>query len=126
MTHVDRVRALLAELDQACVLHEGDPVGLPKVYFIQAGDDGPIKIGHAMSPHARIWDLQAGNHVRLRLLAEIPGTEAAERAAHEAFSGQRIRGEWFRNEPPLSTFVALLTDPQPGGVARWVRETFAQ
>lgn len=108
MTHIDRVRALLQELDQATVLHEHS-YDLPMLYFIQAGDDGPIKIGHASSPRERIWDLQSGNHLQLRLLLELPGTVAAERAAHEAFSGLRIRGEWFRADRQLLAFIECFT-----------------
>lgn len=111
MTHIDRVRALLAELDQACFLHDnsGHSGDLPMLYFIQAGDDGPIKIGHATSPRDRLWDLQSGNHLQLHVLLELPGTVHAERAAHHAFADLRIRGEWFRADRRLLAFIECFT-----------------
>ncbi len=43
------------------------------VYLIQAGENGPVKIGHGRFPLRRLQNLQAGCPERLRLLGTIPG-----------------------------------------------------
>lgn len=80
----------------------------PWLYFIQAADNGPIKIGFASSPETRRNDLQSGNHLLLRLLVAVPGGRRAEELAHAAFVASRIRGEWFRAEPSLLELIRRL------------------
>lgn len=76
------------------------------VYFIRAGEDGPIKIGFTGgSPYVRMRDLQTGNHERLRLLGAVPGTSKDENAFHRRFGDLRGEGEWFRPEPRLIQFI---------------------
>lgn len=70
------------------------------VYFIQAGDGGPIKIGLADDPDARCAFLQVGNHEDLVLLAVRPGSMTDERELHSRFAAGRLRGEWFRADTP--------------------------
>jgi hypothetical protein len=94
---------LVDELNQA-----RDRGEVSHLYFIQAGADGPIKIGRAVNPVSRMCELQSGNHVELRILVALPGGYAAERAAHRSFKSFRIRGEWFRAERPLLQFIAGL------------------
>jgi len=68
------------------------------VYFIQSGERGPIKIGAAANPFARLRELQTGNPYQLRLLlAEDAGCHAwaLERALHRRFASSRLGGEWF-------------------------------
>jgi hypothetical protein len=70
------------------------------VYFIQAGERGPIKIGITQEPEARRDELQIGSPVDLVLLAAHPGTPALERALHRRFTEGNLRGEWFRPDTP--------------------------
>lgn len=65
------------------------------VYFCQPVDGGPIKIGLARDPKARLMDLQIGSPVRLRMVAIIPGGRADEQAFHTQFAAWRLHGEWF-------------------------------
>lgn len=65
------------------------------VYFIRMGDDGPIKIGHALSPRDRLAELQTGNPYRLYLLHVVEGGEPLERRLHEELASYRLEGEWF-------------------------------
>ena len=128
MSAIRRARALIDELGAALARAESGCCAR-EVYFIRAGDDGPIKIGYATSPQTRLYDMQAGNHLQLHLLTTLPGGRELERALHEFFASLRVRGEWFRNEPPLSTFVALIIDAD-AGVSRcaaksWLREAVA-
>lgn len=65
------------------------------IYFIQAGHDGPIKIGKAVDPQQRLRTLQTGTHETLRLLAVIPGDHEREAEIHRRLAAHRQRGEWF-------------------------------
>jgi hypothetical protein len=76
------------------------------VYFIRAGEDGPVKIGKAWDVIRRLNGLQAACWVELRLLAT--SQELTERAMHERFAHLRIRGEWFRAESELLEFIKPL------------------
>jgi hypothetical protein len=65
------------------------------VYFIQAGENGPIKIGTSTVPQIHLDRLQQGNHEELNLVAEIPGERNLEkkvRADLEVFERGR---QWF-------------------------------
>lgn len=66
------------------------------VYFIQAGEDGPVKIGWAKDTLARKALHQTSNPVELRVLREVECLPVDEKAFHRYFNDQRIRGEWFR------------------------------
>lgn len=74
------------------------------VYFIQAGEDGPIKIGVATEPFKRLAELQTGNPARLRIVAIVEGDTGMERALHDRFAEHRLEGEWFK---PTHILVAL-------------------
>lgn len=65
------------------------------IYFIQEEDDGPIKIGVADSPVARIGALQTGNPRELNLLSVMDGGYREEADLHVRFAAGSIRGEWF-------------------------------
>lgn len=65
------------------------------VYFIQAGANGPIKIGTATDLPTRIATLQTGCPEPLVILGTIPGDLLVEGALHRALSDHRYRGEWF-------------------------------
>jgi hypothetical protein len=82
------------------------------IYFIQSGEDGPIKIGLSHDPTKRLPQLQTGNHVDLRLRHVIPGDLGVEQTLHERFEPARIRGEWFGLEylPVIITFAGGLAD----------------
>jgi hypothetical protein len=78
------------------------------VYFIQAGDDGPIKIGVTSgSPVDRMRRLQTGSSTRFRLLCTIRGDRTVERRLHQLFAQARIRGdgEWFHPISDLKMFI---------------------
>lgn len=70
--------------------------GVPTIYFIQAGRDGPIKIGITnSSPFARMATLQIAHYEELQLLASRTGTSGLEAKLHRRLEGSCIRGEWF-------------------------------
>lgn len=76
------------------------------VYFIQAGKDGPIKIGIAENPEARRRQMQTGSHETLTLLAVQDGGAEREAFLHARHADDRIRGEWF-----ASTAAVLASIP---------------
>ncbi len=71
------------------------------VYFVQLGEDGPVKIGSAVDIAKRMDQLQNGNAAPLYLRAVAPGGHAAERDFHKQFARDRLRGEWFQPSPAL-------------------------
>jgi hypothetical protein len=84
-----------------------------KVYFIQAGDGGPIKIGTAVDVAQRTAELQTGNHQRLIVLATLDGGRQHERALHRRFAEHRIAGEWFHAHGDI---INLIRDVEAGAV----------
>lgn len=92
------------------------------VYFIQAGEGGPIKIGLADDVAARLMELQVGNHECLTVLRTVDGNRSVERWFHRHFADKRLRGEWFRRcdsmlslnppeivgRPPIDRFSAVI------------------
>lgn len=73
------------------------------IYFIQAGTNGPIKIGISRDPVRRLASLQTGHHETLRLLAVMEGDDRDEAVMHRRFSCQR--GEWFAPTVELRAFI---------------------
>ena len=76
------------------------------VYVIQAGNHGPVKIGWARNPFARLLLLQTGNAARLRLVHTEDFLDrrvacSLESELHRMFADLKIRGEWFRFEGAL-------------------------
>lgn len=78
------------------------------IYFIQAGDNGPIKIGRSDFAGARLETMQIGNHEELRLLCCFRDTHLLETRLHRRFSATRIRGEWFKPTPDLLRLIQAL------------------
>lgn len=70
------------------------------VYLIAESDNGPVKIGVAKNPGARIVELQVGNPKRLRLAgtwALLNRNDAffVERAVLDEMVRYRLVGEWI-------------------------------
>jgi DNA-binding XRE family transcriptional regulator len=80
------------------------------VYAI-ADTNGAVKIGYAADPIARVAGLATGHPGVLTLLGMAVGTEAHEAECHRLFRAHRIRGEWFRREGIVETFVGMLPRP---------------
>ena len=78
------------------------------VYFIRAGESGPVKIGKADDVMERLAGLQCGNPEPLRLIRTLDGGQFEEYWLHRHYRPLRLRGEWF-------TFCAsMLTIEAPG------------
>lgn len=82
-----------------------EPFGGARVYFIQCGTHGPIKIGTARDIGSRMDTLQTASPYLLRLLTSIPGDHAVERDMHLRFAADRLHGEWFMPSAALVAFI---------------------
>lgn len=102
------------------------------IYFMQAVDGGPIKIGLSGDPASRLRAVQTTSPVELELLAEIPGSVEMERKFHDWFAPGRLHGEWFSEETPaLAELIELiiapdLTEPGVAEVHRLIAEVREQ
>lgn len=65
------------------------------VYFVQAREGGPVKIGLAVDPLARLGELQCGNPAELEIAEVILGSKDTEESQHHHWREARLRGEWF-------------------------------
>lgn len=88
------------------------PTWFERIYFVQAGTDGPIKIGCTeREMDERLYDLSRAPVVQgrtLRVLAVVPGTRKDEAWTLAKFSHLAIGGEWHRPGEDLLAFVAGL------------------
>jgi hypothetical protein len=75
------------------------------VYFIRAGDDGPVKIGLTFDVASRMSALQLANAAMLRVIHSVDGDKDTESIAHEDFRPFHIRGEWFRFDGSMIGWV---------------------
>jgi hypothetical protein len=76
------------------------------IYFIQAGKNGPIKIGKTDNEiENRIRQLQIGCPYELKLLWLYKDDDYSEAEIHETFAHERIRGEWFHPTKKLLEFI---------------------
>lgn len=71
------------------------------IYFIQAGEDGPIKIGRSSNEVGRFGGLQTATYERLHLRATLDVPDEIEGYFHTILSGARIRGEWFDSKETI-------------------------
>ena len=78
------------------------------IYFIQAGENGPIKIGKSDDPERRLKDLQTAHYEELELLHvwdhEDDG-EWDEPKIHAHLSEYRRHGEWFNPHENVFKFI---------------------
>ncbi len=90
------------------------------VYFIQADENGPIKIGFTSDdPKRRLNQLQTGNASTLKLLGAIRGNSTRERQFHTELAEWRLQGEWFESNPKvLAAVESALSSPTTEPVAQ--------
>lgn len=80
------------------------------IYFVQAGPNGPIKIGSSTVPRYRLMTLQVYHYETLTLLGFIEHSEDREHQLHSLAERFRIRGEWFTPGKELIAFIKHLLD----------------
>lgn len=84
------------------------------IYFIQHGDDGPVKIGmvngrNVNSVGDRLASLQGSNPQKLRLLGYCQGGKREEILLHNKMRPFRVSGEWFELRSELVEVIKKLS-----------------
>jgi hypothetical protein len=83
------------------------------IYFAQAGEGGPIKIGvSSRDTMERVRSIDSGSPEPVRLLGVMAGLWAEERELHRRF--RQVRGEWFEPTEDLLAYVATHTQSRVG------------
>jgi hypothetical protein len=101
------VRSLFAAIRDAVLFLPGDErytTSEPFTYFLQAGTEGPIKIGSTKNLLIRLRTLCAMSPVPLKLLGVMKGD--AEGRCHFRLGAFRIHGEWFAPSPVILDFIS--------------------
>ena len=78
-----------------------------KVYFIQAGVNGAIKIGYTDNVGKRLKQIQTGNPHKLNLLKVVNGGFDVESSIHKLFSEYRLEGEWFTPSREIMEYIDI-------------------
>lgn len=81
------------------------------IYFIRIGDHGPVKIGRAYNPAARLSTLQGAHWQTLRLVRTLEGDRLVERRLHRHYADLALRGEWFSWDDSMMTIEPLAAGP---------------
>jgi hypothetical protein len=100
------------------------------VYFIRAGENGPIKIGFTNSIQSRLSKIATDCPPPVELIGFIERAPIeAERALHRRFAAHRIDREWFKPAPELLGFAREHAPiPKDDGpkwdtpLGRWIHE----
>jgi len=80
------------------------------VYFVQAGESGPVKIGVTQNIEDRVVNLQTGNPEKINVMRALTlrSKEDAfnlESKLHNKFKDVRLNGEWFKYSKYLDDFI---------------------
>ena len=76
------------------------------IYFIQCGENGPIKIGQTNNDiNLRIAQLQTACPYELNLIWLYKGDDWTEAEIHAALDLYHIRGEWFTPSEYVFRFI---------------------
>jgi hypothetical protein len=93
-------------------MHYDNKHGDYKVYFFpERGVDEPaIKIGFSKDPVKRLKQIQTGHSSKIGCEGWVNTHNGplVEKAFHERFAKDRIRGEWFRFSDELKTYLNQL------------------
>ncbi len=117
-TPLERQRkSLFAAIMDAVLLCKEDTTfttEVPCTYFLQAGEDGPIKIGSSRNLVVRLRTLATMSPIPLRLLGVMKGDH--EEHCHMRLGAFRLRGEWFAPDETVLEFVRVnaITPPPDG------------
>ena len=93
------------------------------VYFIQSGDNGPIKIGITEDVKRRVKDISALNPNAVTLLAYCGGGKELEELLHLAFSAERIKNEWFEPSNRILEVIEIAKSDLPQNIYKEI-ETY--
>jgi len=85
------------------------------IYVIEAGPDGPLKIGSTVNVEQRMKDLQTGNHEELTIVMSFEGGATLEHQIHKDLKDYQIRksGEWFKRDDQVFLYLRDLQSVNP-------------
>ena len=75
------------------------------VYFFLSTETCRVKIGYAENLDRRHRSISTGAGMELKIALVIRGGRDKEKAYHHRFKQYRLKGEWFRYEGKLKTFI---------------------
>ncbi len=84
----------------------------PFIYFLQAQEAPPVKIGTSSNIPQRVAALQPSWATPLIVRTVIRGGRKEERGLHYLFREHRLHGEWFANADEILTFANQVRDEQ--------------
>lgn len=95
------------------------------VYFMQASDGGPVKIGSSKNIEQRRKQLESDYKRSLVILRIVEGGRKEEQAIHEQFSHLSLGNELFQPGPDLMEFIGrpLLAGANPEAVVAFPNMT---
>jgi len=105
-TGFDCRRSLFAAIRDAVLCCPDDKpftTQVPCTYFIQAGADGPIKIGSTRNLIVRLRTVGTMSPIPLRLLGVMKGDH--EEDCHVRLAAFRLHGEWFAPSETVKEFI---------------------
>jgi hypothetical protein len=71
------------------------------IYFIQIGDDGPIKVGFSQNPQRRLITLQSSHYERLHLIGLKEGSRFEEANVQARLERFALGHEWYAAVPEV-------------------------
>jgi len=86
------------------------------VYLMRCGVDGPVKIGFAANPIARMAECQTGNPIQLHLIRTIEGGRSEEAWFHREFRHLHLRGEWFTFDHRMMSCLPAIEQKSPASI----------
>jgi len=93
------------------------------LYFIQCGNDGPIKIGISSNTDKRLFELEPFSPYELRILKIVKnGGQGLERKLHKKFADLRLKNEWFEPDKKLLEYIKNLKTQPKRSIVKSVEE----
>lgn len=78
---------------------------LRTIYFLQLGNNGPVKIGITKYLEPRIQSMQSCIPIPLQLVLTLRGNRLLEKKLHDRFAKHKIQGEWYELGNELRDFI---------------------
>lgn len=75
------------------------------VYFVQAGEDGPVKVGISARPEERVSCITSNSPIPCRLIGYIEGSVFIEEYIKLHFMYARSHGEWFVQDEKITSEI---------------------
>ena len=94
-----------------------DDVG--SIYFANAAGSGLTKIGFATNVKDRLYALNVGSPVLVKMVGRIPATRGAEKALHAVLAAHRVKGEWYPETFAFGVYDDLGEIVADVGVSQW-------